>query len=83
MIGAPDYLYKMKSLLTTNSKNSRFGAYLAGLWEGDGHIWIPKTMYAPSRKRYIPYFVIPFDERDYPLVICLQKIIGVFRFAPS
>lgn len=80
MIGAPDYIYKMKRLLTTNSKNSLLGAYLAGLWEGDGHIWIPKTMYAPSGKLYIPHFVITFDERDYPLVICLQKIIGGYVY---
>jgi hypothetical protein len=81
MIGAPDYIYKMKRLLTTIHEKKLLGAYLAGLWEGDGHIWIPKTMYAPSGKRYIPHFVITFDERDCPFVICLQKRIGGVRLS--
>ena len=39
MIGAPDYKYKkFIRLLTTLTSPSKFGAYLAGLWEGDGHI---------------------------------------------
>ena len=25
-----------------NNKDNNFGSYLAGLFEGDGHIWIPK-----------------------------------------
>lgn len=39
MIGAPDYKYKkFIRLLTTITYRPKFGAYLAGLWEGDGHI---------------------------------------------
>lgn len=38
MIGAPDYKYKkFIRLLTTITSRPKFGAYLAGLWEGDGH----------------------------------------------
>lgn len=56
--------------------NKKFGAYLAGLWEGDGSIWIPKTTHAPSGKRYTPHLYITFHDKDYPLVLALQKLIG-------
>jgi len=55
---------------------SRLGAYIAGLWEGDGHIWIPKTTHAPSGKRYTPHFAITFAEADYPLVLVLKTLLG-------
>lgn len=55
---------------------SRLGAYIAGLWEGDGHIWIPKTTHAPSGKRYTPHFAITFAEADYPLVLVLRALLG-------
>ncbi len=56
--------------------NKKFGAYLAGLWEGDGSIWIPKTTHAPSGKQYTPHFYITFHDKDYPLVLALQKLLG-------
>lgn len=77
MIGAPDYKYnKFIRLLTTITSRSKFGAYLAGLWEGDGHIWIPNTTHAPSGKRYTPHFAITFNEVDYPLVLVLKSLLG-------
>lgn len=55
MIGAPDYKYKnFIRLLTTLVSPSRLGAYLAGLWKNDGHIWIPTTAHAANGKRYTP-----------------------------
>ncbi|OSX56064.1 hypothetical protein POSPLADRAFT_1161144 [Postia placenta MAD-698-R-SB12] len=50
--------------------------YLAGLWEGDGHIWIPKTIKSPSGKKYTPHFAISFAESEYPLVLELKVLIG-------
>jgi hypothetical protein len=78
LIGAPDYLkYKghMRQL-TSMSTGPNFGAYLAGLWEGDGSIWIPKTTHAPSGKLYSPHFTITFNEKDYPLALALKSLIG-------
>ena len=62
--------------ITTNSNSSNLGAYLAGLWEGDGHIWIPKTRHSPSGKFYHPHFVITFDDKQYPLILMLKSMIG-------
>jgi hypothetical protein len=53
-----------------------FGPYLAGLFEGDGHIWVPTTTHAPSGKKYTPHFSITFAEVDYPLVLILKLLIG-------
>ena len=79
MVGRPDYKNKkfirLLTTLTSRSK-SKFGAYLAGLWEGDGHIWIPNTTHAPSGKRYVPHFAISFNEQDYPLVLILKNLLG-------
>jgi len=61
----------MHKMATSNIKY-----YLAGLWEGDGHIWIPKTVQAPSGKKYTPHFAISFAESDYPLVLELKLLIG-------
>ncbi len=49
------------------------------MWEGDGHVWIPKTPYSPSGHKYIPLpygLAFTFYEADYPLVLKLQSILG-------
>lgn len=43
-------------------------SYLAGLWEGDGHIIV--------NKKTTPVFAINFHIKDLPLVLKLLKIIG-------
>jgi hypothetical protein len=68
MIGAPD---GKLNIVTSNSvsntykdtQKENFGHYIAGLWEGDGHIWIPKT-YKSS-----PHFCITFNEKEDPIVL--------------
>jgi hypothetical protein len=52
------------------------GPYFAGLWEGDGHLWIPKTTHAPSGKQYTPHLAITLNKNDYPLVVMLRLLIG-------
>lgn len=86
MIGAPD-----KEVMFIVQRNTSLGdkdrgtdpsghinqeAYIAGQWEGDGHIWIPATERAPSGKLYHPHFCITFRDIELPLVKYLQKIIG-------
>jgi hypothetical protein len=75
-IGAPDCITFAKRWSSIIISPSQFGYYLAGLWEGDGHIWIPTTSHAPSGKKYTPHFAITFAEADYPLVLVLQFLIG-------
>jgi len=50
-----------------------FGSYLAGLFEGDGHIWIPSDK---LMKKHNPRFCITFNKNDLPLVNIILKEIG-------
>jgi len=50
-----------------------FGAYLAGLIEGDGTIVVPRTKRdAKGRLRY-PAIEISFHAKDLPLALMIQK----------
>lgn len=75
-IGAPD-IKRCLSVWNTKSLFSfRIGSYLAGLWEGDGHIWIPKTTRNSEGKLYSPYMAFTFSELNYPLVKILKLRFG-------
>ena len=84
LIGAPDYItYTNISIAYFGIRNfsrkkphSKFGAYLAGLWEGDGHIWIPSTTHAPCGKKYTAQFCITFDAKEHALVKTLKHKLG-------
>ncbi|TIB37412.1 hypothetical protein E3P86_02167 [Wallemia ichthyophaga] len=54
-------------------KLKSLASYIAGLFEGDGHIWIPSTTHAPSGKFYSPRFMITFALKDLPLAQYLSK----------
>ena len=60
----------MKRIL--NDKNI-FGTYLAGLFEGDGHIWLSKEN---TKKKHNPRFCITFAMKNEPLAQKLLEIIG-------
>ena len=53
--------------------NVDFGFYLAGLWEGDGHISMPGV-----KQRFNPRWNITFHEKDYALAQALQHRLGGF-----
>ena len=59
-----------------------FNSYLAGLFEGDGHIWLPKEN---VRKRNNPRFCITFNLINEPLAKKLLDIIGYghIRYKPK
>lgn len=62
--------------------NNDLGSYLAGLYEGDGHIWIQKTF---SGKNHNPRFCITFGLKNEPLAKKLLEIleVGFIRYKNS
>ena len=52
--------------------NNKFRGYLAGLYEGDGHIWIKKRL----SKGQNPRFCITFSMKNEPLAKKLLELIG-------
>jgi hypothetical protein len=59
-----------------------FCSYLAGLFEGDGHIWIQNHI---GSKAHNPRFCITFSLKNEPLAKCLLDIIGsgFIRYKPK
>lgn len=53
--------------------NFYFGDYLAGLFEGDGHIWVENNQ---SKNRYNPHFCITFHAKDLPVALFIKNKIG-------
>ena len=51
------------------------GFYLAGLFEGDGHIWIPSNTSKGSKKHNVR-FHITFHIKNLPLALKLKDLIG-------
>lgn len=66
----------------TEVDKNYLGTYLAGLFEGDGHIWIQKPF---SGKKQNPRFCITFGLKNEPLAKKLLEIIeaGFIRYKNS
>jgi hypothetical protein len=58
------------------TKIETLGPYLAGLWEGDGHICIPNKKSIEKGKKENPYLAITFPIKDEPLVIHFKNLLG-------
>lgn len=73
-------------ILTNNLTNiyskGDIKGYLAGLFEGDGHIWIQKSN---EKKKHNPRFCITFSMKNEPLAKKLLEIIGsgFIRYKPQ
>ena len=70
LVGAPD---NNKANII---QHRELGPWLAGLYEGDGNIWIPSVTHAPSGKRYTPHLSITFSLTDLPLAQALRVHLG-------
>lgn len=73
MIGTHDMAKKKEKDFLNDNSFSPLSSYLAGLFEGDGHIWIPQP--TSSRKKN-PVFAITFHIDDLPLADKLLSLIG-------
>ena len=83
LVGGPD-MAKIKDLLGNILKNKKYysknikinnnlASYLAGLFEGDGHIWIQNS---EMKKKHNPRFCITFSLKNEPLAKYLLDLIG-------
>jgi LAGLIDADG endonuclease len=73
----------MRTITTMkNNKKFIFNSYLAGLFEGDGHIWMAKDN---MKKKHNPRFCITFNMKNEPLAKRLLEIIGYgfIRYKPK
>lgn len=79
--GAPDMAKRKEDLGINNkyysdkglTKDNMFKGYLAGLFEGDGHIWIQKP---EDKKKHNPRFCITFSMKNEALAKKLLEKIG-------
>jgi LAGLIDADG endonuclease/Cytochrome C and Quinol oxidase polypeptide I len=53
-----------------------FSSYLAGLIEGDGSIFVPKTLRSTKGKLNYPSIQLCFHLKDLPLAMLIQKELG-------
>lgn len=56
--------------------NPVLSSYLTGLIEGDGTIFVPKTLLSPKGHATYAAIEITFDGRDLPLAVAIQKELG-------
>ena len=63
------------SPMKLNSSPPILGPYLAGLFEGDGHVSLPKVANLTGKITY-PYLAITFVNKDLPLVNQLKELYG-------
>jgi len=79
MVGGPDMAKDSGLPENKNNTNCHYldkqelATYLAGLFEGDGHIWMPKSN---MKKKHNPRFCITFGLKNEPLAKKLLGIIG-------
>jgi len=91
LVGGPDMANKKgylgnilnKKYYSNNVKiKNNLNTYLAGLFEGDGHIWIQNINFI---KKHNPRFCITFSLKNEPLAKKLLEIIGsgFIRYKPK
>lgn len=74
--------FETKRNTSNVSNDNKLGSYLAGLFEGDGHIWIQKQI---GKKRHNPRFCITFGSKNEALAKKLLGVIesGFIRYRPK
>ena len=57
--------------------NQNFSSYLAGLFEGDGCIWIPINERDKTNKIIYPMITLTFNSKDFPLISIIQEKLDI------
>jgi hypothetical protein len=57
--------------------NPNFSSYLAGLFEGDGCIWIPTNERDKKNKIIYPIITLGFNSKDFPLFSIIQEKLEI------
>lgn len=78
---------KFNSIITINNNHDKnnLGPYLAGLIEGDGHIYTPSSYRDKNGKKNTPSIEICFDIKDLPLFIKIKEVLegGYIAIRPN
>lgn len=61
--------------INNNSNKNNLGPYLAGLIEGDGHIYTPTSYRNSNGKKNTPFIEICFDIKDLPLFTKIKEVL--------
>jgi len=71
--------------INTNYCKNNLGPYLAGLIEGDGHIYVPSTYRNLKGKKNVPSIEICFDIKDLPLFEKIKEVLegGYIAIRPN
>lgn len=70
-----DFYSDVSNIKVNTSKSYSIGSYLAGLFEGDGHIILSKVINSNGKISY-PYIAITFVNKDLPLINKFLEIYG-------
>jgi hypothetical protein len=87
IVGGPDMAKEKKILvnkqkLNLNIINRTLNSYLAGFFEGNGHIWMPNKN---VKKRHNPRLCITFNMKNEPLTKKILELVGYgyIRYKPK
>lgn len=67
---------KEKNCELISETNLNLPYYLAGLFEGDGYIWVQKQNQGKTEKKHLPRFSITFHKKNLFLAEKFLKFIG-------
>lgn len=77
--------YSINSTPVVNSNKGQLGPYLAGLIEGDGHIYVSSVDNLSTKKIWPSYIEIVFDIKDLQLFIKIKEVLkgGYLTIRPN
>lgn len=79
------YSDKNKKSINNNYDKKDLGPYLAGLIEGDGHIYTPSKYKDSNGEKNMPHIEICFDIKDLPFFEKIKDVLkgGYINIRPN